>query len=386
MKVALVCERVDPAGGGLEQWIAALAPRLEQRGHEVHVVCFRVAAGAAGERVHALPWSPSRLVRAAAVERALVALAPDLTHDTGVGWRYDVLHPQAGARLANHGRDLASLSPAARLRRRLNPALYRWRREVRELERRQYARTRGLVIAVSGMVARDLQSRCGVAAERLRIVPNGVDTERFAPARCAAMRAAARAQIGADATTPVFLFAARNPRLKGLLPLLRATALLRAGGSPLSVVVIGCAPEPGIRRAARHLGVADVVTFAGVVDDPAPLYGAADAFVLPTYYDACSLTVLEACACGLPVITTRHNGASELIAHDRDGFVLDDADDVRSLAALMARATDAAVRRRVAPAARALALRNTLERNVDGVLRAYGEALARRASPSPATG
>lgn len=386
MKVALVCDRFGPADGGLEQWLCQIAPRLERRGHEVHIIAFRVAADAGRERVHTLVRSTDRLDRGAAVARALAALAPDVTHDTGVGWSYDVLHPQAGSMLANHRRDLASLSPGARMRRRVSPAWHRWRREARELERRQYVRAKGLVIAVSRMVARELQSRFEVGAERLRVVPNGVDTERYAPARCAAVRATARARIGADTTTSVFLFAARNPRLKGLLPLLRATAILRASGAPIRVVAIGSEPDALFRQEAVRLRVDDVVTFAGVVDDPAHHYAAADAFVLPTYYDACSLTALEACACGLPVITSRHNGAAELMSHDRDGFVLDEPDDVRSLAALMARATDAGVRQRVSLAARDLALRNTLDRNVDAIENAYFEALARRAAASRAAG
>jgi UDP-glucose:(heptosyl)LPS alpha-1,3-glucosyltransferase len=386
VKVALVCDRFDPAGGGLEQWLCQLAPRLERRGHEVHVIAFRVAADAGGERMHTLTWSADRLDRAAAVARAVAALAPDVTHDTGVGWSYDVLHPQAGSMLANHRRDLASLSPGARMRRRVSPAWHRWRREARELEQCQYVRAKGLVIAVSRMVARELQSRFGVGAERLRVVPNGVDTDRYAPARCAAVRATARARIGADAMTSVFLFAARNSRLKGLLPLLRATAILRASGARVRVVAIGSEPDALFRRETARLRVDDVVTFVGVVDDPELYYAAADAFVLPTYYDACSLTALEACACGLPVITSRHNGAAELMSHDRDGFVLDEPDDVRGLAALMARATDVEVRQRVSLAARELALRNTLDRNVDAVENAYFEALARRATVSRAVG
>jgi UDP-glucose:(heptosyl)LPS alpha-1,3-glucosyltransferase len=384
MKIALVCDRYDPAGGGLEQWLAQLAGRLDRRGHEVHVVGFRFAADAGRARMHALAWSADRLERAAVAARAVANLAPHVTHDTGVGWSYDVLQPQAGSMLANHRRELASLPRGARLRRTFSPAWRRWRRAARELERRQYVGATGLVLAVSGMVAHDLRSRFGVAADRLRVVPNGVDTDRYAPARCVAERAAARARLGADAATPVFLFAARNPRLKGLLPLLRATAILRSGGAPVRVVAIGSAPDPAFRREAARLGVADVVTFAGVVDDPALLYAAADAFVLPTYYDACSLTVLEACACGLPVVTTRHNGAAELMAHGRDGFVLDDPGDARGLAALMAQATAPDVRQRVSLAARELALRNTLDANVDAVENAYFEAIARRSAPAGA--
>ncbi len=65
---------------------------------------------------------------------------------------------------------------------------------------------------------------------------------------------------------------------------------------------------------ARRLGVAHRVTFAGAQQDPKPFYGAADAFVLPTLYDALSNAVLEALACGLPVVTSDRCGAGELVA------------------------------------------------------------------------
>lgn len=380
MKVALVCDRYDPDGGGLEQWASQVVARLEARGHEVHVVAFRIAGGVRGERAHELAWHPGRLDRAAAVERALDAIAPDVVHDTGVGWRYDVLHPQAGAKIANHRRDLASLPALARLGRRASPALHRWRREVAELERRQYRVSDGLVLAVSARVAHDLGSLYGVAGDRLRLVPNGVDVERYSPDRCAALRGAERARLCVDAGTPVILFAARNPRLKGLSSLLRATARLRDGGTRLRVVVIGSEPDAGLRREAARQRLDGIVHFAGSVPDPLPCYAAADAFVLPTWYDACSLTVLEACACGLPAVTTRCNGASELLVHGRDGFVLDDPADVPALAALVKLAVDARESGRLGRAARDVALRHTLDRNVDAIENAYAEAIERRAS------
>jgi len=383
VKIALVCDRYDPAGGGLEQWASRVVPLLERRGHEAHVVAFRFAGDLRPDRAHELAWRPGRLERAAAVERALDTLAPDVVHDTGVGWRYDVLHPQGGAKLANHRRDLASLPALERLRRRASPTLHRWRREVGELERRQYRVADGLVIAVSAMVARDLATLHGVAGDRLRIVPNGVDTDRFSPDRCAALRAGARERLGVDASTPVVLFAARNSRLKGLPSLLRASARLRDGGARLRVAAIGSEPDAGLRREAARLRLEGVVHFAGNVPDALPWYAAADAYVLPTWYDACSLTVLEACACGLPVVTTRCNGAAELLAHGCDGFVLDDPGDVRGLAALVGRALDARASGRLGRAAREVALRHTLNRNVDAVESAYADAIARRASSRP---
>ena len=77
------------------------------------------------------------------------------------------------------------------------------------------------------------------------------------------------------------------------------------------------------RRLARSLGIAQTVHFLGFHSDIRECYAASDFFVLPTYYDPCSLVVLEALACGLPVITTLQNGAGELITDGRAGLCPD---------------------------------------------------------------
>jgi UDP-glucose:(heptosyl)LPS alpha-1,3-glucosyltransferase len=95
---------------------------------------------------------------------------------------------------------------------------------------------------------------------------------------------------------------------------------------------------------ARRLGVTQRVTFAGPQTDPRPFYGAADAFVLPSLYDALSNAVLEALACGLPVVTSDRCGAGELVkAHDAG--VVCGARDIGALAAAMTTLLSAPARR-----------------------------------------
>ena len=85
--------------------------------------------------------------------------------------------------------------------------------------------------------------------------------------------------------------------------------------------------KPGPFRAlVDRLGLGDSVKLLGFLPDIRPAFHAADCFVLPTYYDPCSLVVFEALACGLPVITTACNGAGELIAPGREGFVVPSPD------------------------------------------------------------
>lgn len=378
MKVAIVCETWNPLGGGLERYVAQVVPRLERRGHEVHVVAFRNAPGHAHPRLHLVDAPSGRVHRARTLERFLPSLGADVVHDTGVGWTFDVLHPLAGACMANYRRDLASLTPMQRLRRRVRPSWRRWRSEMRLIEQRQYHGSDGLVIACSSIVARDLAALHGVAEERMRRVPNGIDIARFDPAHCAAIRPAARTALGADPRTAVVLFAAHNPRLKGFRPLSRAVARLLRAGVRLRIVAIGGAPDAAMRRDLATLRIAHAFTHLGDVADPLHCFAAADAFALPSYYDAGSLAVLEACACGLPAVTTRHNGVAEHITHGHDGFVIDEADDVVALAASLEHAIAPGARERIGPRARALAVAHDAEHNADGVEAAYRDAVSRR--------
>ena len=75
-------------------------------------------------------------------------------------------------------------------------------------------------------------------------------------------------------------------------------------------------------RLARRLGIESRVRFVGPCREVRNCYFASDFLVHPTFYDPCSLVVLEALACGLPVITTRYNGASELLNPPREGYVI----------------------------------------------------------------
>ncbi len=293
------------------------------------------------------------------MEAAIRRLDVDIVHDTGVGWTYDVLHPQAGSKIANSRRDLDSRTASERWRRRLQPSQWLRRRELRELERRQFVKSRGAVAAPSKMVETDLRRLYDVGADRCRVIPNAVDTERFSPRRLLPLRDAARRKFGFGAQT-VFLFAARNPVLKGLRPLLEAMRRLPA----CRLLVIGAA--------SRDIPTAsDNVTFAGYVEDALTAYAAADAVIQPSYYDACSLTVLEAWACGLPAVTTRWNGASELMENGKEGFGLEDPDDVSAMAEAMQRLRDPDVRREISGHARALAERHTFEHHLDRLEAVY---------------
>ena len=105
------------------------------------------------------------------------------------------------------------------------------------------------------------------------------------------------------------------------------------------------------------------VIFAGSTNEPEKYYGASDLLVHPTFYDACSLTVLEALASGLPVITTHCNGASGIITEGQEGFILSDPRDGKTLAEKISILLNLERVEKASVAARQLAESHSLERN-----------------------
>jgi UDP-glucose:(heptosyl)LPS alpha-1,3-glucosyltransferase len=376
LTVALVLDRFEPERGGLEGWTAALAGWLQRAGHSVHIVAFGAAEPQPpGIAVHLLAPAAGRLRRAAAVAAFLASRRFDIVHDTGVGWHYDLLHPQGGSREADWLQNQRSRRPAQRLAERWHPGRRQHINELRRLERRQYGEASGLVVAVSRQVAADLASLEGVAPSRLRQIYNGIPAERFRRDTARGAEIRQRLAVG-DAT--LFVQAAHNFRLKGVATTLRAVARLHRPAGALRLVVLGRDPDPACPQLAEALGIAGQVTFAGFVEDVRPYLWAADACLHPAFYDPCSLAALEALAAGLPLVTTRRNGVSELMTDGREGFVIADARDDAALAAAMVRLLEPEPRAAMAAAAARLGAAWDCERNFRAVLALYREITAAR--------
>jgi UDP-glucose:(heptosyl)LPS alpha-1,3-glucosyltransferase len=146
----------------------------------------------------------------------------------------------------------------------------------------------------------------------------------------------------------------------------------------LRLLVVGKPRTARFERLAQRLGVADRVRFVGLCADMRNAYFTADFLVHPTFYDPCSNVVLEALACGLPAITSRYNGAAELMHPPRDGFVIDDPHDHARLASCLGQMLDPVQRAACAAAARQTAHEWTYEQHYRALLKVFVEAAARR--------
>ncbi|MTG90342.1 glycosyltransferase [Cellulosimicrobium sp. BIT-GX5] len=196
------------------------------------------------------------------------------------------------------------------------------------------------------------------------VIGNGVDVTRFAPPT-PAERAAARAAAGVPDDAVHVVFVGHEFDRKGLDLVLDAAADL----PHVHVSVVGGTPDmlADVRARVARLRTADRVHLAGRVPDPRPWLHAADALALPSAYEANALVVLEALACGVPVVATPVGYAPDVLEDGRTGWLVDrTVDGVRKgLAAVAALDDDA--RREASRAARATAERH----DWDAVARRY---------------
>jgi glycosyltransferase involved in cell wall biosynthesis len=177
-------------------------------------------------------------------------------------------------------------------------------------------------VAVSERVSADLQRLYGVPASRIRVIPNGIDVERFKPDPIA--RQKIRDEFGIPDNAKLIVFVGHEFSRKGLAPAIGA--LERLGGN-VHMLVIGSDNPAPYRKLA--VNARDRLTFAGARGDTAAFYAAADALVLPTSYETFSLVCMEAMACEVPVFATRVGGIEDYLQDGINGYaIMPDPEDI----------------------------------------------------------
>ncbi|HEY1189395.1 MAG TPA: glycosyltransferase family 4 protein [Gemmata sp.] len=384
MDIALCYESVLPARGGAETYLGDLARRLARDGHAVHLYAARWDAAALPPSTHfhriEVPNGP-RFLRPWRFGAACEAELKRNRHDVSIGfdktWGQDILYPQGGLHAASAAHNLLKFpGPISRnlaaLGKWLDPAAWSFSR----LERKQYlGPNRPLVIVNSFMVLKHFEQFYGIPPDSVHVIRSAIDPGRFSADDRLKRRHEERGRWTVFPDETVGLFVAMNYRLKGLAPLLNALALVPRD-KPFKLVVVGHPKFGRYKRQAERLGVADRVVFLGHRDDPRDCYFGADFLVHPTFYDPCSLVALEALACGLPVVTTRYNGAGELLTPPSDGAVISDPHDAPALAAAMHRFTDHGYRAESSGAARQAGTRWTFEHHYQALLDVFNEVRA----------
>ena len=355
--------------GGAERYLVDLCTRMASEDFEVHVYAEHWEEEVQGihfHRVKTIPFPKSARLLSFAVRatQEMVNENYDVTLGVGNTLKADVIQPHGGVHWAWFWRSLRAydhpfLWVIKFLGRVLSPK--QWIQgyiENRPYKKKQFRK----IIAISDMVKQDIIQWYGIPENQIEVVYNGVDTERFHP-RNRQYQEEIRRRYGIEDEF-VILFVSNNFRMKGLGYLVKALAEIRKEDRrPFKLLVLGRDRQGPYLRLAKERGISKEVVFAGSTDEPEKYYGAADLLVHPTFYDACSLTVLEALASGLPVITTTSNGASGIITEGQEGLIIDDPRDGQSLAEKIYFFSNAERMKTTSVAARRLAENHSLERN-----------------------
>jgi glycosyltransferase involved in cell wall biosynthesis len=215
------------------------------------------------------------------------------------------------------------------------------------LERHVYTDPKVRLAAVSNLVSAQLEKYFGRTDSV--VIPNAIDTAIFNSESRLARRSVSRKSLKLDDSDFAVLLIGNDWKKKGLDQLLRALAIIEI---PIQLLVVG-KDDPGLYRPAlRQLRLDDRVRFLAPSADVLSFYAAADAYVAPSLEDAFGLPILEAMACGLPVIASVQAGASENVVDGATGYLLRDPMSHVELAELLRRlAGDKSGARRIGAAA-----------------------------------
>jgi UDP-glucose:(heptosyl)LPS alpha-1,3-glucosyltransferase len=379
MDIGLVKRSFRLQGGG-ERQIGYLIEGLLTQGHDVHLFSEQPppASQPVGLTFHALAAIPTpRAFRA--LSFALLVRSALRRADLEVVQSFDRTLGQQIYR-AGEGVHREWLQ----CKHRSLPALSRgWSqlslfdRVMLALERRVFCET-PIIIANSQRGQEEIMHHYGVPGTRMLTIYNGVDTDRFHAGVRHRFRESARAAWGVSAADLVLLFVGSGFQRKGLGCTIEAMGELRRRGvMNVRLVVLGKGRLAPYQRLTRRISVADLVRFEGLRVDVERCYAGADLFVLPTLYDPFANTCLEAMACGLPVLTTAVNGATELMRHGIDGCVLGDPPSAETVADALQHLVSWERRRAMGEAAQQIAGEYPLSRAVTHTLQVY-EALANK--------
>lgn len=359
--------------GGGERHLADLANALMMRGHDVHVALaprspLREELGALPARnIITLPLRNALDVKSAhELSRLVRRLEIEIVH----------AHMARDYPLASYATRRAARARLVITRHVLFPLnrLHSWTLS-------HVAR----VIAVSDAVARKLQSQSIFPADKITVIPNGIDVRRFERAALAFDPAAFRRRLGVAPERLLVGTIGEINQLKGQEEFLRAASLLARRFAEADFVIAGAdfsrtgEHRARITKLISELGLETRVHLTGWLEDVAPLLHALDLFVSASRTESFGLAIVEALASGVAVVVTATEGARETVVDGETGLIVPIGDTEQLAGAIARLLEDKPERERLGERGRASVLeRFSLEHMVEATELIYREAIASR--------
>lgn len=316
-RVAMASRRVEGLSGAARM-IIEHSRRLVQAGWEVDIFAEKLdvesikQAGATPKWVPGWPWGSWLKRRAFAAAAGGMTKGYDLVHGHGDLLGQDVLSLHNCVHAAHEAVKGAALPESDAV----------GRMHALQLENRLFR----VLVANSRLMKADVESRFGVPADMIEVIYPGYDTCRFNAGTREDLHAECRAELGLGEEHLLYgLVTSGDFEKRGLPAFLKSFAAAAKKNPAARALVVGKETRPGPYLAlARELGIADLVRFREPKADVWRYYHALDAYVHPAKWEEFGMSVLEALACGLPVVTGASVGAAELLSGEARDFVLAD--------------------------------------------------------------
>lgn len=380
MKVAVVVEWVDAWRGGAETSTMQFVHELIDRGIKVDLYTRSRLSATPHMGVVTVPVkspiksSQWRIFAARAAEK-ISERTYDVVHAISPCDVLDIYQPRGGAVAESVQRNIAIRSyKTRRLKRIANRLNVKQRARIR-YERDLAGRDQPpWVVGVSQYVARQFAEHYAYPVDRLRVIFNGVQQDHSSDSERAEQRRSIRAQYNIAEGDILVILVAHNFRLKGVGCWIQAAGKLHRAdeGARVRTLIIGKDHPGRWQRLVNAFGLHDCFQFVGATQRIFAFFHAADVLVHPTFFDPCSRVTLEGMSAGLPCITTRFDGSSELMRQGETGFVIDEPDDTDRLVEIVTSlARDGALRKRIGSAAHEAAGVATMARHAEQMIELY---------------
>ncbi len=364
MKIAIIRKKYNPFGGA-ERYLNLLASHLVREGHDVHIFANKWPAGTNnGVTFHKIPmigglsllkvWS-----FAIAAWFILKRFDGDVIFSNERLFAQDILRTSDGVHRTWLKIRMRHSSPLRKLSFIINPLHLSIRFFDRFIFKRRAFRK---IIAPSEFIKRDIIRTYDTVNENdIQVIYNGVDLERFRPDNKKLYRDAVRSELGIPHSTCLLLFVGTGFERKGLR---YAIGALRHLPQNTILAVIGKGNTRRCMGLARQWGLNERVKFIGPVDGVERYYASADLVVAPALYEPMANVMLEALATGIPVVTSRDCGNSEVVSEGKDGWLINDPADDREIALKIKSAIAASQNPEAERCARKKAEQFTLQRTI----------------------
>jgi glycosyltransferase involved in cell wall biosynthesis len=238
---------------------------------------------------------------------------------------------------------------------------------------RQVGRLVDKYIAVSHAAARHLIETKRVPKDKIRVIHNGRDLDRFGPTNTQ-RRTATRNSLGLR-DQPTIMTLARLDEQKGHRHLIDALAKVAAHRPDVITILVGEGPlENPLRAQCAARGLTDRIRFLGYRRDVPELFEAADMVVLPSLYEGLPLVAIEALAAGRPMVATEVDGTPEVVLHEKTGLLVPPANPTALAAAIERLLDNPELASRLATDGRKFVRENfTLQRQIEETVALYSE-------------